>query len=69
MPKRDTPISDRERQVLPLIAKGKTSHGIGRDLGTSARTVEVHTLSISKKLRAANKAHAVAIGFRKGILR
>jgi DNA-binding CsgD family transcriptional regulator len=61
-------MSDRERQVLAVIAQGKTSQDIARRLGISARTVEAHSRSITKKLRAANKAHAVAIGFRKGIL-
>lgn len=62
------PISDRQTQVLALIAQGKTGHEIARLLGISSRTVEAHTRSIMIKLGAANKTHAVAIGFRKGIL-
>jgi LuxR family transcriptional regulator, quorum-sensing system regulator BjaR1 len=50
------------------MAQGKTGQEIARLLGISPRTVEAHTLSITKKLRAANKTHAVAIGFREGIL-
>jgi DNA-binding CsgD family transcriptional regulator len=60
------PISDREKQVLALMAQGKTGQEIAGRLGISARTVEAHTRSITKKLHAANKTHAVAIGFREG---
>lgn len=43
-------LSDRERQVLSLIAEGRTNRAISRDLFLSAKTVEAHVHQIFQKL-------------------
>ena len=43
-------LSDREREVLSLMAQGKSNIGIGRSLHLSARTVEAYIASIFNKL-------------------
>lgn len=44
------PLSEREHQVVQLIAKGFTSKAIGKQLSLSVRTVERYSSSIMKKL-------------------
>ena len=63
-----TALSPRERQVLSLFARGKSAKNIGLLLKISSRTVDVHSASINRKLGAENRAHAVAIAIRAGIL-
>ncbi len=61
-------LSSRERQVLTLIAHGKSAKGIALILGISPRTVNLHAASIVRKLGAANRLHAVAMAVRGGLL-
>lgn len=53
-------LSDREKQVLVLIAEGMTNKEISAHLTISESTVENHTHQIYKKLRVSNRAQAVA---------
>lgn len=53
-------LSDREKQVLVLIAEGMTNKEISARLTISESTVENHTHQIYKKLRVSNRAQAVA---------
>lgn len=62
-------VTPRERQILQAIADGSTNEFIAYQLGISAETVKTHVANLLSKLRAANRAHAVSIGFRMGILR
>jgi two-component system, NarL family, response regulator NreC len=43
-------ITDREREIVQLLAEGKSSKEIGTILGISVRTVETHRAAIMKKL-------------------
>jgi two-component system, NarL family, response regulator NreC len=43
-------ITDREREIVQLLAEGKSSKEIGMILGVSVRTVETHRAAIMKKL-------------------
>lgn len=52
-------LTARERQVLAQIAAGTPNKEIGRRLGISARTVEVHRARIMEKLNARNAADLV----------
>jgi DNA-binding NarL/FixJ family response regulator len=52
-PKRDDPLAvltDREREVLALMAEGRTDRGIRETLWLSQKTVEAHVRSIFRKL-------------------
>ena len=61
-------LSPRERQVLALIARGKSARSIGLILKISPRTVNVHSAAIVRKLGAENRLQAVALAVRAGLL-
>ena len=54
------PLSERELEVLQLIALGKTNKEIARELIVSPGTVKAHTASIYRKLDVANRTEAAA---------
>ena len=56
-------LTSREREVLELIARGRTNAEIAAELYIAPRTAATHIEHILTKLGAANRAHAVAIGF------
>lgn len=59
-PKRlDDPLSERELEVLALLASGKTNSEVARDLFVSVGTVKSHTGNIYRKLDARNRAEAL----------
>ena len=53
------PLTLRERQVLELIAAGRTNKETGVHLGISSRTIEVHRARVMEKLGAKNAADLV----------
>lgn len=59
-------LSNREFEVLGLIAEGCSNKQIGQKLKISARTVQTHVSNIFDKLGAKDRANAVAIAFRRG---
>jgi PAS domain S-box-containing protein len=61
-------LSDRERDVLALIADGRTGAGIARELFLSSTTIERHVASGLRKLGAKNRAHGIALAIRSGEL-
>lgn len=67
-PRRSGRLSDRERQVLRLVARGRSNKQIARDLGITERTVKFHMTSIFNKLGADNRAQAIAIAAQRGLL-
>ncbi len=62
------PLSPRERQVLRLIAVGRTTEYVGDHLGITGRTVQFHLGSIRAKLDAATREEAVALAVKAGII-
>ena len=56
----DDPLSEREREVLTLLASGKTNSEVARDLFVSVGTVKSHTGNIYRKLDVRNRAEALA---------
>lgn len=54
-------LSERERQVLRLIAEGHTDAEIAHTLTISVYTVQNHVKSILRKLEARNRTHATTI--------
>ena len=62
------PLSRREYQVLQLISDGLENQAIGNALYVSVETIRTHVKSILRKLHARDRAHAIAIAFRLGVL-
>lgn len=58
----------REIEVLQLISEGLVNREIGRLLFLSEETVKSHVRHLLAKLNARSRAHAVAVGFRRGLL-
>ncbi len=58
----------RESQVLQLISDGLVNREIGEHLFLSEETVKSHVRHLLAKLQARSRAHAVAIGFRRGLI-
>jgi DNA-binding CsgD family transcriptional regulator len=54
----DDPLSERELEVLALLASGRTNAEIARDLFVALGTVKSHVNNIYRKLSAANRAEA-----------
>ena len=67
-PSTATRLTERERDVLRLIAQGLQSKQIARTLGISERTVKFHTSALLRKLDAENRAQAVAHAAHRGLL-
>ena len=63
-----TPLSEREREVLGLIASGATNREIGARLYLSPHTVKEHTSAVYRKLEVRNRAEAVQRAQRLGLL-
>jgi DNA-binding NarL/FixJ family response regulator len=61
-------LTEREREVLGLIAQGLPGKQIARTLNISERTVKFHTASVLRKLGAENRAQAVALATGRGLL-
>lgn len=61
-------LSPRERQVLSLIAVGAGLDEIAEELTISTSTVRTHTRNALRKLGAHNRAHAIALAIRDGLL-
>ena len=58
----------REIEVLQLISDGLVNREIGHRLFLSEETVKSHVRHLLAKLQARSRAHAVAIGFRRGLI-
>ena len=61
-------LSEREREVLDLIAAGSTNREIAARLFLSPHTVKEHTSALYRKLNARNRAEAVQRAQRVGLL-
>jgi DNA-binding NarL/FixJ family response regulator len=61
-------LSEREREVLRLVAEGLPTKQIALSLSISERTVKFHVNSIFHKLGADNRAQAVALAAQRGLL-
>ena len=58
----------REIEVLQLVSEGLVNREIGDRLYLSEETVKSHVRHLLAKLQARSRAHAVAVGFRRGLL-
>jgi two-component system response regulator NreC len=64
----DDPLSDREREVLRLLALGHTNQEIAKELYISVRTAETHRAHIMQKLRLSSRAELVRYALSEGLL-
>lgn len=61
-------LTARERDVLGLLARGRSNRQIGEELFISGKTASVHVSNILAKLGAASRTEAVAIAYRQGLI-
>jgi two-component system response regulator NreC len=61
-------VSDRERDVLHLLALGHTNQEIGTKLYISSRTVDTHRAQIMRKLRLQTRAELVLFALANGVI-
>jgi two-component system response regulator NreC len=64
----EDPLSDREREVLRLLALGHTNQEISKQLYISVRTAETHRAHIMQKLRLSSRAELVRYALDQGLL-
>jgi two-component system response regulator NreC len=62
-------LTDREKQVLKLLAEGKTHKEIASVLGISVKTAIAHHTNIGEKLEMHSKAELIKFAIQKGIIR
>jgi DNA-binding NarL/FixJ family response regulator len=62
-------LTEREMQVLAGMSRGRSNAEIGKELYLSEDTVKTHARRLFRKLGAADRAQAVAVGFRWGLVR
>ena len=61
-------LSERETQVLHGMSRGLSNGEIGRELYLSEDTIKTHARRLFRKLHAADRAQAVAVGLRAGVI-
>lgn len=62
------PLSEREKEILQLVAKGVSNNEAAKMLGLSKATIRTHLEHIYQKLEVTNRVEAVTEGIRKGII-
>jgi DNA-binding NarL/FixJ family response regulator len=61
-------FTDRERQVLQLLAEGRRNKEIADALGVSDETIRAHLRHIYEKLHVNDRTHALTVAIRRGIV-
>jgi DNA-binding NarL/FixJ family response regulator len=64
----DAPLSEREREILQLLAEGLHTEKVARRIGLSTETVKSDTKRAIQKLEADTRVHAVAIALRQAMI-
>ncbi len=64
----EQPLSEREREILQLLAEGYHTEEVARRIGLSVETVKSDTKRVIGKLNADTRTHAVAIALRQAII-
>lgn len=65
-PRRDNPLTPREREVLLRVAAGASNAEVAAELGTSEGTVKNHVSNLLRKLDARDRTQAVLVALRDG---
>jgi len=60
--------TEREREILVLLAKGCSAKEVARELGIGERTVNTHVAHIYRRLGVRNRVDAVRVGMRLGLV-
>ncbi|MHB1022682.1 MAG: response regulator [Acidobacteriaceae bacterium] len=61
-------LSSRERQVLKLLANGKSNRDIAAELGITEATVKCHVSVILMRLNASDRTQAVVVALQRGLV-
>ena len=59
-------LSPREREIMHLMAEGRTADAIAQELNVSVETVRTHVRNTIRKLQARNRVHAIALALTRG---
>ncbi|GAA3235306.1 response regulator transcription factor [Actinocorallia longicatena] len=62
------PLTDREREILELIARGRSNAELGAELFLSVSTIKTHVSSLLSKLGARDRAQLVIIAYEAGVV-
>jgi two-component system, NarL family, response regulator len=62
-------LSDREYEVLSLMAKGRNNKAIAAELNITENTVKFHVTNVMIKLGASDRTHAVVNALQQGIIK
>jgi DNA-binding NarL/FixJ family response regulator len=62
------PLTPREREVLQLVAEGKSSKAVAASLGVAVKTIESHRSSLMRKLHVRTLAGLVRYAVRNGLV-
>ncbi|MEU4179571.1 LuxR C-terminal-related transcriptional regulator [Streptomyces sp. NPDC026589] len=61
-------LTNREREILVLIAQGNANRQVAKELGISEKTVKNHLSAVFAKIGASDRTQAVVMGIRCGFL-
>ena len=61
-------LTEREQQVLELVAQGLSAKEVAQEIEIAPRTVERHIENVRLKTRARNRTHMVTLALEAGIL-
>jgi DNA-binding NarL/FixJ family response regulator len=65
----EEPLTEREEQILKLLAEGKSNRGLGQVLHITESTVKSHMKSLFVKLDVTSRAEAIALAARRGLVK
>lgn len=66
--RRKGPLTPREREILQLLAEGRTNREVGTNLGISVKTAETHRARVMRKLGVDSVADLVRYAIRNGLI-
>jgi DNA-binding CsgD family transcriptional regulator len=61
-------LSEREMEILKLLAKGLGYKELGVELNISVNTAKKHVINVYQKLHVNSRAHALKLAYEKGML-